>query len=199
MYIVMEWRQGVSAATVANELRESSATSDRRQLLQLCVDIAGAYAALHERGILHGDVHERNLLVDASGGVTILDFGLSRSIDVPEGRKGPPRGGVGYFEPEYVAARRDKTTRSPSNSLRAVPIAALLTRYFPAPLTPFSLDHKEAMRQIAEEPTLRSRRAAAAAFSRLKQALAAPQNCLRMVESARSFAGALRQVALAAR
>jgi len=156
-YLLMEWRRGVSAAAVAGELRASPVANDRRRLLTLCADIAAAYAELHGRGVLHGDVHDRNLLVDASGQVTILDFGLAHRTDSHAGRRAPQRGGVGaYFEPEYAAAIGDKRSVPPVTAVgEQYSIAALLyTLFAGTTYLNFSADRKEAMRQIAEEPTL---------------------------------------------
>ena len=155
-FITMEWRTGASAGIVADELRASSAAPDRRRLLRLCADIAAAYAELHDRGILHGDVHERNLLVDASGRVTILDFGFSRIVD-DEGSKRVPRAGVAfYFEPEYAIARRDKhSVPRVTVAGEQYSVAALLyTLFAGVTYLNFSPDRKEALRQIAEDPTL---------------------------------------------
>jgi eukaryotic-like serine/threonine-protein kinase len=173
-YLVLEWRQGVNAETVANELRASSAREDRLALLHLCRDIAGAYGELHACGVLHGDVHDRNLLIDGAGAVTILDFGLSRPIREDLGRRGPPRGGVGvYFEPEYAAARRDKHSAPPvTATAEQYSVAALLyTLFTGTTYLNFSLDHSEAMRQIAAEPPLSFAARSQAPFPELERVL----------------------------
>ncbi|MHB2019294.1 MAG: protein kinase domain-containing protein [Candidatus Xenobia bacterium] len=58
---------------------------------------------LHERRVIHGDVHARNILCPDAEHVFVVDFGLAHV----DGRDSPAgRGGTGYFfEPEYVAAR----------------------------------------------------------------------------------------------
>ncbi len=97
-WLLLSWVAGAPLAQVAAELR---ATGDRVALRALLVDLARAYAELHQAGVLHGDVHPGNLVVTADGSVRILDLGLGRRVGGPAAE----RGGVAfYFEPEYAAA-----------------------------------------------------------------------------------------------
>ena len=58
---------------------------------------------IHEQGVLHGDVHPRNVLVDPSGRVTVIDFGLAARRR-PAISASHPRGGIDFFmEPELAA------------------------------------------------------------------------------------------------
>jgi serine/threonine-protein kinase len=88
-WLVMSWCTGSSAAVRAAELR-AQGLAGRPALLGLLSAIARAYARLHARQVLHGDVHAGNLLVDRRGRISILDFGLSRV----EGRRELDRGAV---------------------------------------------------------------------------------------------------------
>lgn len=73
-------------------------------LLRLAKTIARTYAALHERGILHGDVHPENVLIRRDGIVVLLDFSVARpavsqtSLPTPLDR----RGKAFFFEPEMA-------------------------------------------------------------------------------------------------
>lgn len=102
-YLELSFCPGVDAATAAVEARERG---DRRSLLVLLHAVSVAYAELHRRGVIHGDVHPRNLLVDGEGRVTVLDFGLARAVE--EGADLPTqaeRGGIPFFfEPELARA-----------------------------------------------------------------------------------------------
>jgi serine/threonine-protein kinase len=72
-------------------------------LLHLLVNIAKAYATLHQQGVVHCDVHPGNVLVDQNGEVTLIDFGLADFIDGDA--PAFPRGGVAFFhEPELAQA-----------------------------------------------------------------------------------------------
>src|SRR5207302_5573834 len=63
-FVALEWCSGVDAATAAEDLREDGG-ADRAALMALCRAVTDAYAALHAAGVLHCDVHPRNVLVAA--------------------------------------------------------------------------------------------------------------------------------------
>ena len=155
-WIVLDWCPGVDAATAAQELRQRG-EAGRPGLLALCRDIAAAYARLHEREVVHGDVHPRNVLVGRDGAVRLLDFGYSRwDAGLAEAAR-PGRAGVAFFyEPEFAAAARTSQPHpaaSPAGEQYAV--AALLYLLLTgAHYLDFSLERQEMQRQIAEEPPL---------------------------------------------
>ena len=153
-FLITEWCRGVPPGVAAEELRSGRRGPDRPGLLRLAGAIVGAYAALHARGVVHGDVHQRNLLIDASGRATILDFGLARLDREHRGRAQVPRGGVAqYLEPEY--ARAILANSSPPSATRLSDqygVAALLFHLFTgSSYLEFSLQQDAALRQIAED------------------------------------------------
>lgn len=100
-YLCMEWIDGRDVREVA---REHRLAGDFEGLFDLCRSLVDAYRQLHERGVVHGDVHPGNLLVQADGVVRVLDFGLARRL-AGEDSKAVARGGVAHFlEPEHAAA-----------------------------------------------------------------------------------------------
>lgn len=73
-YCALDWIPGTEARVAAGELRIAA----RRQgLLDLCRAIGRAYAALHARDVLHGQVHPRHVLVDGDGTVGVIDFSMA--------------------------------------------------------------------------------------------------------------------------
>jgi eukaryotic-like serine/threonine-protein kinase len=153
-YLAIEWCPGVDAYTAAAELRRRQ---DRAGLLALARSVLDAYARLHDRGVVHGDVHPRNVLVSAAGEARLIDFGIARWEASPSSIPRPWRGGVAfYFEPEYaVPARAGQTPPEASATAEQYGVAALLyylltgTHY-----RDFSLEKDKMLRQIAEEPPL---------------------------------------------
>ena len=118
-YLVIEWIAGVESTVAAAQRRH-----DRPALLELCASIAAAYSALHARGVLHSDVHPRNVLADERGEVRLLDFGFSRRVDEAS-RVG--RGGMYYFfEPELLSAQREHFSLPSSEGGEQYALAALL-------------------------------------------------------------------------
>ncbi|RJL33416.1 lanthionine synthetase LanC family protein [Bailinhaonella thermotolerans] len=151
-YLALEWCAGVPVTTAAGECRRD-APGLRERLLRLCREIARCYAVLHERGVIHGDVHPRNLLADRDGRVRLIDFGLA-ALD---GDAPGERGGVAhYLEPEYAAARlrgRHAPAATPEGEQYAV--AALLYHLLTGVhYREFSAEKHEMWRQIAEDPPL---------------------------------------------
>jgi eukaryotic-like serine/threonine-protein kinase len=153
-YLLIEWCGGVNASIAAADLR-SPRTGDMQRLIALCANIASAYAALHARGVVHGDVHEHNVLVSADESVRLIDFGISRMLD--SASRAPSRGGVGwYYEPEYARARLARRRLPPASPEgEQYILAALLYRLFTGHnYLDFSYDKTRAMQQIARDAPL---------------------------------------------
>nr|WSX76735.1 protein kinase [Streptomyces sp. NBC_00899] len=106
-YLAVEWVAGDDGLLAARKARQAG-----HDVVKLCASVVEAYAQLHERGVVHADVHPKNLVVGGDGVVTLVDFGLARVI--ADG-SGPPRQGVGYFfEPEYARAALNSAPLPPA-------------------------------------------------------------------------------------
>ena len=153
-WLATGWCPGIDAASAAAELRRGE--PDRIGLLALCRAILAAYAGLHERGVIHGDVHPRNILVAGDGRVQLVDFGLA--LWEGEGELGRPRraGVAFYYEPEAAAAMRSGARMPPpSRAGEQHAVAALVYQLLTGShYRDFSLERQEMLRQIAEEPPL---------------------------------------------
>ena len=77
------------------------ATLPPRKVLRVALDVAGALAAVHAAGFVHGDVSPSNVRVARDGRATLLDFGSARPIghlaDVARGKRA-------YLAPEQTRA-----------------------------------------------------------------------------------------------
>ena len=154
-YLLLEWFDGVDAGTAAASLRRDQSAEAHRKLLGLCCQILRAYSRLHGQGVIHSDIHPRNILVDQEDNVRIVDFGLARNENLNQEFGEPPRGGVGFFfEPEYAAAVvKGQTPPLASRLGEQYALAALLYSLLAdAQYVDFSLTKEAMMRQIVEAP-----------------------------------------------
>ena len=153
-YLLMEWCHGVNASQAAAELRRQD---DAAGILSLCVKIADSYTSLHARGVVHGDIHPRNILVSGDGAVRLVDFGLAQLEDGGGVDSWQETGGVAFFlEPEYIDALRSgrvpplRTCAGEQYALGTL-IYLLVTGVH---YIDFSLEREEMLRQIVSEETL---------------------------------------------
>ena len=76
------WMPGITVRGAAEEMRGEGPAGG---LLPLCSQIARSFARLHERGVVHGQVHPRHVLVDGDRGIALIDFSVAAA-----GEERPP-------------------------------------------------------------------------------------------------------------
>lgn len=99
----------VTAAALVMELIDARSLEDfvpsQQALVKICIKAADALHALHQMGYVHCDLKPNNIMVDAKGKVTVIDFGqAARSGTVKERIQGTPD----FISPEQV--KRDPVT-----------------------------------------------------------------------------------------
>lgn len=146
-YIIGEWIEGKTANKAAEEMYDSGAAFQR--VADLCARIAETYSILHSNGIVHGDIHAKNILVSEKR-LSLIDFGHARSVNE---EKVNSRAGIAfYFDPQLAQAIKKKE-KKPQASFQSdqYSLAALLhflltgKHYFD-----FSIDKETMMSQIIE-------------------------------------------------
>lgn len=149
MALATEWIFGSDATVAAVALRRQ--VNNRERLLALCVDIAFAFADLHDGGVIHGDVHPRNVLVDGRGAARLIDFGLARAAD--ETNEQGQRGGVAfYFDPEFAHAQRTHTPATLTKVGEQYSVGALLYQLWTGVYyVDWSLERDDLLQQILED------------------------------------------------
>lgn len=200
-FLVAEWCDGAPPQTVAIRYREAPEPRGRRQLLELASGIAEAYAALHARRVLHGDVQPGNILVAPRGRIVVLDFGVARRASGRSSPGVPPRAGVAFFrEPEWAAAARAGQPVPPATAVgEQYAVAALLFQLLTAHhYLEFSLDDGVMLGQIANEHPQSFADCGLRPWPELEAILAKAlsKEPARRFRSMRQFAGALRAVQL---
>lgn len=103
-FIVMEYCEG---ETLAQRLRRRPV--EPGEFLQIARQIAAGVSAAHEGGIIHRDLKAANIIVEPSGTVKILDFGLAKplhhefSSPIPvDSTVGQTFGTIHYLSPEQA-------------------------------------------------------------------------------------------------
>jgi eukaryotic-like serine/threonine-protein kinase len=180
-YLIMDWCPGQDCATVATHLRSQVGIASRLKLLALCSSILEAYVRLHQKNVIHSDIHPRNVLIDDSGDPgypgqpRIIDFGFARISGIEHEYRAAQRAGVAFFfEPEYARAALRKQTPPASSALgEQYALAALLYSLITGNYyLDFSLEKDEMLRQIAEDPPLPFIRRGVPAWPELEQIFA---------------------------
>lgn len=148
--LVLSWCDGEPADLAVRRLGDPVRAADARRRLGLAV--LTAYADLHARRVLHGDVHSGNVLVDDAGVVTLVDFGLAVLPGLPM----PPRAAGGdAVEPEaavaLLAGRPAPAVTAPGEQYA---VAALVWRLLTdGPHLDLDPERVAGLRQVAEGGT----------------------------------------------
>jgi serine/threonine-protein kinase len=147
-YLVIEWCSGMDAATAAAHKRH-----DRAAQLEIACAVADAYAELHGRGVVHGDVHPRNIIVSDDGSARVIDFGLACILG-QHPRVG--RGGMYYFyEPELLAAQRAGGSSPAIPAAEQYSLAAMLYLLIAGDhYLAFRYEREEMVRQVESDDPL---------------------------------------------
>ena len=95
-------KQGKGSSTISQEARRAASTRlNEDRLRTALLQLAEGISALHDADIIHRDIKPSNVLVDHSGRVVILDFGLARQRGGPDNHRiaGTPH----FMAPELAA------------------------------------------------------------------------------------------------
>jgi serine/threonine protein kinase len=74
--------------------------------LDIAAKLARGVIALHRLGVIHRDIKPENVLVEARGGVRLLDLGLARLPHIEDPQGVDACGTQGYIAPELYAGER---------------------------------------------------------------------------------------------
>ena len=98
LYLVMDFVRGRTLDQYARDHRP-----DPRRCAALVAEAARAVAAAHRCGVVHQDVKPKNVLVDDTGRVRLIDFGMARFRHAWSDADDGPSGGTPQFMPPEQA------------------------------------------------------------------------------------------------
>lgn len=107
-YIAMELVEGTSLGEL---LRSQGGGLPAERAFDVVLQAVEGLAAIHEAGIIHRDLKPSNIMVEARGGVKLMDFGIAKPM---ESVKGITATGHLVGTPEYMSpeqARGEKLDR----------------------------------------------------------------------------------------
>ncbi|MBM3280866.1 MAG: serine/threonine protein kinase [Candidatus Handelsmanbacteria bacterium] len=99
LFIVMDYVEGED---VERKLKRNGALSVA-EALPLFSQILSAIAYAHQQGIIHRDVKPSNILIESSGQIRVMDFGIARIKGGPRSTKVGVPGTPEYMAPELFA------------------------------------------------------------------------------------------------
>jgi serine/threonine protein kinase len=154
--LVSEWLFGEAVTHTASALRGRKEPRTEAGLLTLLCEVADAFAELHRAGVLHGDIHPGNVLIEMGGRARVLDLGFAVKVKGGGSSKGGGRGGVAfYMEPELAAARIRGESLAATTAGEQFAIGALLYLLWTGVhYVDWSLERSAMLKQITEAPPL---------------------------------------------
>jgi serine/threonine-protein kinase len=172
-FLALSWCEGKPISAVADRLRDGPDAPMR--LLALAVSLVAAYATLHRKGVVHGDVHPDNVLADNHCTVRVIDFGIARRLDPTSPYASAAQGGVPYFFDPRTALflldagpPADGDPRDEQYRLGVLVYLLLAGR----PYLRFAAERHAFLRQIAEQPPQSFASVGVAPWPALEQVLA---------------------------
>jgi tetratricopeptide (TPR) repeat protein/predicted Ser/Thr protein kinase len=102
-FISMEYIEGRDLASRLAERGKMPPQEAARLIQQVCRGLDAA----HAEGVIHRDLKPRNIMVDQQGKVTVMDFGIARSMEVSDlTRTGALLGTPAYMSPEQAKGEK---------------------------------------------------------------------------------------------
>jgi eukaryotic-like serine/threonine-protein kinase len=99
-FITMDFIEGRDLKSILREKGKFPSEEAVKVATQIC----RALDAAHSEGVVHRDLKPQNIMVDAKGRVTVMDFGIARSMEMP----GMTQTGSLVGTPEYMSPEQAK-------------------------------------------------------------------------------------------
>src|SRR5437868_3608176 len=99
-FITMDFVEGQDLRSLLLEKSKVAPEQAARIMLQIC----RALEAAHAEGVIHRDLKPQNIMLDASGRILVMDFGIARSAYLP----GMTQTGALIGTPEYMSPEQGR-------------------------------------------------------------------------------------------
>src|SRR6266436_1212880 len=99
-FITMDFVEGQDLRSLLLEKNKLAPEQAARIMLQIC----RALEAAHAEGVIHRDLKPQNIMLDASGRILVMDFGIARSAYLP----GMTQTGALIGTPEYMSPEQGR-------------------------------------------------------------------------------------------
>ena len=107
-FITMDFIEGKDLKSLLQERGKLPPDEAVKIIAQVC----RALEAAHSEGVVHRDLKPQNIMVDAQGRVTVMDFGIARSVETP----GMTQTGALIGTPEYMSPEQAKGEHADARS-----------------------------------------------------------------------------------
>ncbi len=106
-FITMEYMEGDNLHQILKQRGKLEVT----EAVDIMAQVASGLAAAHREGIIHRDLKPGNIMLDKSGRVVVMDFGLARTL-TGDGmtRTGAMLGTIEYMSPEQAQGQELKAS-----------------------------------------------------------------------------------------
>jgi len=107
-FIIMEYIDGQNLREIINTPLNPPLIGGMpiEDIIQIAIQIAEGLQAAHDQGIIHRDIKPENIMIDSSGMVKILDFGLARIHGSTQlTQSGDIMGTAAYISPEQIEGK----------------------------------------------------------------------------------------------
>ena len=137
-YIVMDYIDGKTLEDILNDRPDFLPES---QMIDWAAQLCDVLTYLHNRQppVIFRDLKPHNIMVDRSGTIKLIDFGIARFFKPSQQKDTLRMGTAGYAPPEQYAGKGQTDARSDVYSMGAT-LHHLLTRRDPTDYPPFSFD-----------------------------------------------------------
>jgi eukaryotic-like serine/threonine-protein kinase len=99
-FITMEYIDGRDLKSLVRQ----KGKFEPKEAVEVIVQVCRALEAAHAEGVIHRDLKPQNIMLDAQGKVSVMDFGIARSMDMGGGmtQTGALVGTIEYMSPEQA-------------------------------------------------------------------------------------------------